>query len=77
MMYNFLIIPSNQIKRKRSAELMRKSKTSNKPKVEPWAKQFLESRLADEYELYDLIKRIFYYKVAKLGFDEIEVDKNY
>ena len=54
---------------------MRKSKTSNKPKVEPWAKQFLETRLADEYELYDLIKRIFYYKVAKLGFDEIEVDE--
>ena len=62
-----------KVYRKRSAELMRKSKTSNKPHVEKWAKEYLEGRLSAEYELYQLIKRIFYYKITKLGFEDIQV----
>ena len=65
----------NIVYRKRSAELMRKSKTSNKPYVEKWAKEYLEGRLSAECELYQLIKRIFYYKIAKLGFEDIKVPK--
>ena len=57
--------------RKRSADLMRRSKTSNKPHVTDWAKEYLKAQLAPEYELYQLIKRIFYYKIAKLGFEDI------
>ena len=50
--------------------LHEKSKTSNKPVVSKWAKEFLKDKLREEYELYDLIRRIFYYKIGKLGFDD-------
>ena len=55
------------VKHKKS--LHERSKTSNKPPVSNWARAFLQEKLKPEYELYNIIKRIFYYKVRKLGFE--------
>ena len=51
-------------------ELQEKTRTNEKPKVEKWAKEFLHEKLQAEYDLYALIKRVFYYKIGKLGFDD-------
>ena len=51
-------------------KLHEKSRTSHKPNVSEWAKEFLQEKLKYEYDLYYLIRRIFFYKIGKLGFDE-------
>ena len=63
---------SREYYNRKKNDLKSRSKTNDKPEVEKWAKEYLRSKLQDEYELYNLIKRIFYYKIGKLGFDDFK-----